>query len=86
MSNRPVLEKPLTSEEVEELLDEDNYICAIVKLDLDSIIHAEDLESFNDIVEGKLLEEGIMSDIYYKAVGILDGAILVQVTCQVDDV
>lgn len=84
MSNYPIIQHPLKNSEVDNLLDDENYISAIVPLDLDTIIDADGMEGFNNIVEERLLRQGIMADITYRPVGILDGMILIQVTCQVD--
>lgn len=85
MPLQSIVQKPLTPDEVDTLRDNDGYIKAIVSLDFDRIIAAYGIEEFNDLVETELVEQGIMNDIYYKAIGTLNGSVLVEVTCQIDD-
>lgn len=84
MFNCPILQRPLNPDEIEKFLNEENYITAIVPLKLTTIINVDGMDEFNNAIEEKLLKEGIMSDITYHTVGVLNDMILIQVHCQVE--
>lgn len=78
------LKKPLTAVEVAALRDAEGFIKVVIPISLDDLM--SDIEDVNDLAEGRILENGILADISYKAVGVLDdGSVLVQVTAEVDD-
>jgi len=54
---------------------------------MNDIVAAWGLDSFNDVVEERLLEQGVMSDITYEAVGVFKGDILLKVEAEfiIDD-
>jgi hypothetical protein len=61
------LAKPLTTEQVKALMKDDGRVSAIVAVDIDEVI-AHDYEGFLDLLEEKMLEHGVLSDISYKVV------------------
>lgn len=85
----PVLEKPLTLEEVKRLRDKDNGITVRVWFGLDELID-NDIEGINDLADDKILESGYLSDISYKVCGHREatdqatGDVLIEVTAEVD--
>ena len=67
----PTLEKPYTEEEIRRLRDKDGYIEGCVAVPLSDIINS-DFEEFLDLLALKLVDNVLLMDINYTAVGISD--------------
>lgn len=65
------LEKPYTEEEIRKLRDKDGYIEGCVAVPLSDIINS-DFEEFLDLLALKLVDNVLLMDINYTAVGISD--------------
>lgn len=65
---RRILDKPLTNEEIQDLLDETGYVSGVIRFDLGDIIHG-DIETFNDKITDKLIASGTLGDISWEIVG-----------------
>lgn len=77
-----VIVEPLTPDEIKPLLDSDGRGTFVVLVPMNDIVAAWGLDSFNDVVEERLLEQGVMSDITYEAVGVFKGDILLKVKAE----
>lgn len=71
---------PLNEEEIEIRADEAGYVSGLVFVNLSEMINIDDL---NDIVEGKMIETGTLSDISYENLFITRDLVLLLVTAQV---
>lgn len=70
-----VLTEPLTLQQVREILDEDNWLVVVVDVDLANLIGSCDMESFNELMEEKIIGQtkGTLNNINYRVVGHVDG-------------
>lgn len=62
------LTRPMTLAETRKQMDEDNLIKVVISVSLHELFD-NDLEQFNDLVESRIVEKGILADISYRIVG-----------------
>ena len=70
-SGEGLLTTPLTKQEIQRFLDKDGYFSIEVAFDIDEMMN--NIDDFNDIAEGKIIENGIISDIGYCISGVTPG-------------
>lgn len=64
-----IIQKPLTEQEMQEILASGNpTVAGIIPMELNDIINT-DLEGFLDILSRRMTGTELMSDIYYRCVG-----------------
>lgn len=88
MTQLQPLSRPMTLDEIRAAQDDAGYIKAVISVSLCELI-SYDLEEFNDLIEERTVEHGILSDIGYKVVDQVlsdDGSsdVLIEVTAEVD--
>lgn len=86
----PVLDQPLSSQELRQRQDGNGYLSAVVRISLSQVIHS-DFEAFLDALSEALTGTGMLMDIHYELVGCeLTGDLLFKVSgdvtlyCEVD--
>lgn len=80
-----VLREPLTREQIQPRLDENNQVTVVVPVSLGSIIDA-DIESFNDLLSQKITGSDLLMNIAFRLVGIEgDEVMLLEVTGDVSE-
>lgn len=78
------LKQPLNKKQLARKINENGYLKVVVAVDLDDLI-TNDIEGLNDLCEKSILGDlGVLSDIAYRAVGVVSGQVLVEVTAAVD--
>lgn len=73
-----ILEKPLTIEEIRAQKNSTNYVSGNIAISLgDAINNNADL--FYNLLSEKLTGTDLLTDIQYRAVGFVDGSIIIEV-------
>ncbi len=76
----PVLDQPLSSQELRQQQDRHGYVSAVVRISLSQVIHG-DFEAFLDALSEALIDTGMLMDIHYELVGCeLPDALLLKVS------
>jgi hypothetical protein len=77
-----LLKEPLSPSAAKKMMKRDGTITGVVEVDLDEVIK-NDLSGFDDLLEERLIAEGVISDINYSVVGVGPAGILhIQVVCK----
>lgn len=60
-----IINHPLGKKKVRKMVDDNGFLEVVIKVDMSDLLN-HNLESFNDLVEEKILKHGILYDISYK--------------------
>lgn len=66
-----MLTHPLSEKECEKIVDKDGFITVLVAMDIEDIID-DDRETFLDHLSEKIVTSGILSDISYKLIRVIN--------------
>jgi hypothetical protein len=80
----PILSKPFKFKDIQKYMDADEYIECVIEVNLSDLIN-KDIDKFNDYVDEKVLEVGLLYDAVYRVVGCSEGNnVLIKVKGQVE--